>query len=369
MFCSALIIVVTLFYQNIAVTETLTENKKIAIGLFLPVSGSGAEEAKDGLKGAELAVDQVNQRNGINGSFLKLTIASSNVPWTAATNDLVKMIYTEGASAIIGALDGKSAHLAEQVITRAKGQVIFVTPWATEETLTQINVPWFFRLIPDDRQQAKSLIKEIYSIRGIKQVAVWVTDTYDSQAASGSFIHHAPHDSVTKFEACKPENKLKLLEEIRAKKYGAVGLYTSPQEASEIAGEIARKGLNVLLFGNIYLNSPDFTDMPSNHAEGAVLISPGYFQGGENALKFKNEFKKLFGKTPSLLSYYYYDTVMVIAEALKKMNAGSDSLSSVMLKTSFEGTTGTIRFTKKGQRDIEPSLATLKNGNTVPVKK
>ncbi len=70
------------------------------------------------------------------------------------------MVFEDEVVAIMGSLDGRNAHLAEQVATKTR--IAFLSSWATDMTLSQAFVPWYFRCIPNDQQQASSLIEEIY---------------------------------------------------------------------------------------------------------------------------------------------------------------------------------------------------------------
>jgi len=62
--------------------------------------------------------------------------------------------------ALFGSHDSRNAHLVEQAAT--KSQVVFVSAWSGDPTLSQAFVPWFFNCVPNDYQQVASLIEEIY---------------------------------------------------------------------------------------------------------------------------------------------------------------------------------------------------------------
>jgi ABC-type branched-subunit amino acid transport system substrate-binding protein len=98
----------------------------------------------------------------------------------------VSLVFDDEVVAIMGSLDGRNAHLAEQVATKTK--LIFLSAWATDMTLSKAFVPWYFRCLPNDRQQAISLIQEVYIKRKIKNVAIIGTDNNDSQIAVNTFI-------------------------------------------------------------------------------------------------------------------------------------------------------------------------------------
>ena len=86
----------------------------VTIGLFVPVRGPQAALGTDVLRGAEIAVAQARREDGGRGRPLRLVTAPSDLRWEASTGALVRLLYEEGAVAVVGALDGRSAHLAER---------------------------------------------------------------------------------------------------------------------------------------------------------------------------------------------------------------------------------------------------------------
>jgi branched-chain amino acid transport system substrate-binding protein len=193
--------------------ERDAERQAITIGLFLPAGGSAAPIGAAVSRGAAIAMRRANQAGGVDGRPIRLVSADSDRLWDGASGELVRLIYDEQAVAVIGAVDGRSAHLAEQVITRARGAALFVTPWASETTLTRIRVPWFFRMVPDDRQQAEVLARDIFATRGLRRAAVWVGGEYDGRAAAAEFHRAAPAGAVKEYTADVPGGGLPSLAE------------------------------------------------------------------------------------------------------------------------------------------------------------
>ena len=95
------------------------------------------------------------------------------------------MVHEDEVAAIVTAVDGRNAHLAEQV--SAKSHVVQVATRATEETLSQAYVPWFFRIVPNDRQQAEALINEVYNKQGFSKVHLLYEEEYDYSSGAKTF--------------------------------------------------------------------------------------------------------------------------------------------------------------------------------------
>lgn len=126
-------------------------SSRIKIGLLIPTRDRLASEGRGVENAARLALAEANARD--QDHRFELSIAPSDLPWGAQTSELVRLIYAEKVPVIIGGLDSRSAHLAAQVVTRAKGQALLLT-LASDATLTQMGIPWVFRIGPGDAAQA-----------------------------------------------------------------------------------------------------------------------------------------------------------------------------------------------------------------------
>ena len=177
--CTFLLIPGSLTSQNRELSSGV-----LKIGLLIPDIKS--VEAKFG---AELAIQEANKSGGMKGQKFQLVTRSMEGPWGTGSKEAVSLIFDEEVWAIMGSHDGRNAHLVEQVTSKTR--MVFLSAWASDATLSQAFVPWYFSCVPNDNQQALTLIDEIYSKRKITKIAT-VSDTgYDSKSALKSFLKKA----------------------------------------------------------------------------------------------------------------------------------------------------------------------------------
>ncbi len=347
-----------------ASTAAAAPGPPVTIGLFLPTRGPGAEEGKQVRWGAEIAVAVANSQGGLRGRPFLLADAASDLKWEAAAGSLVRLIYEEGAVAVVGALDARSAHLAEQIVTRARGQAVLVTPWASEATLTQIRIPWFFRIVPDDDRQARLLSDEIFSVRRIERVAAWVEDSLDARAAAASFEKAAPPGGVRLFGAGDQEGSEALVSRAARGDFGAVVLFASQSTAVDLHVRLRGAGYRALIAGPLRLAGPDLV-REGSAAEGIVLVAPG--RGDPRMLEeFERSFRVNHGVCPAPPALYGHDAVQIVIEATRHAGtaAGKD-LGPVLESTSVGGLTGVVTFDEHRSRKGTLDLATLQAGRLV----
>jgi branched-chain amino acid transport system substrate-binding protein len=347
-----------------------TEGGPITIGLFVPTRGEGSISGMEAVRGAQVAVDAVNRSGGISGRPLRIAAASSDLRWEAAAGDLVRLLYEEGAVAVVGGLDGRSAHLAEQVITRARGRAVFLTPWAGEATLTQIRIPWFFRLVPDDRIQAAALAEAVFARSGAgdRSVAVWVEDSLDARSAADALARVSPADRVVWFREGSDRARRELVERIRDAGFEAVVLLGSPRAAAGLARALAQRRGGPALYGPIQLAAPEFLREAGDAADGMILAIPGGSTGSAEARVFEREFRTRHGASPGLLAACTHDAILAVAQALRAARLDPAlPLAEALARGSIPAATGRIRFDKNRSREGAAGLAIVRDGRLVPL--
>jgi branched-chain amino acid transport system substrate-binding protein len=345
------------------------EGRPLTIGLFVPTKGPEAPAGEEALRGAEIAAAWANRTGGIRGRSVRLATASSDVPWSAATDALVRLIYDEDAVAIVGALDARTGHLAEQVITRAKGQTVFVTPWVSETTLTRIGIPWFFQMVPDDRRQGEALAREVFRVRRLRRVAVVVEKGLDTESAARAFLAHAPSGAVSPFDALSPGDRRDLLARAARGDFGAVILFTGAGAAVDLARTLSRVPSAPVLLGPLSLARPGLLGAGTeNVADGMLLLAPAGIWSSPVAATFRRDYEKAHGTSPTPLAAYSHDAVKVLVEALRRLPSPErDNLARTVAEIRAGGVTGEIRFDNHLGRDATPILARVSGSDLVPL--
>ena len=91
---------------------------------------------------APSALEAGERAGGYRGAPFRLVPAWSESPWQAGIGQLTRLVYEEGAWAVIGGVDGATTHLAEQVALKARFPLL--SPGSTDATANCANVPWLF---------------------------------------------------------------------------------------------------------------------------------------------------------------------------------------------------------------------------------
>jgi len=340
--------------------------KTVKIGLLIQDNNSQAAK-----HGAEMAIRKANEKGGFNGKPFELAIRSMKGPWGTGSKQAVDLIFEENVCAIMGSCDGRNGHLVEQVTTKAR--IVFLSAWASDPTLAQAFVPWYFSCVPTDLQQADALIKEIYNKRKFTRIAVVSDSGYDSKLALESFLKKTKStgnpDPLQLVYNSNSKDFNVLIDIIKEADIQGIVPFGNPSASIPFIMQLVQMKMNQTLFGSLSLmNEDEFPDLDLKYYEKVILVSPGNWSGSKD-LVFRDEFRRTYGKIPGAVAAYSFDGMSLLIEAIKRAGLDSENIQKTLTKLHFEGVTGTIRFDDKGKLAGTVGLVEIKNGIPVTVER
>ncbi len=360
-------IVCVLFTQDIYAQQKNSKNvSSIKIGLLIK-----DDKSLDARNGAELAISIANRKQGPDELNFNLEVRSMEGPWGTGSKEVVNLVFKEKVWAILGSHDGRNAHLVEQVI--AKTQIVFLSSWASDPTLSQAFVPWYFNCVPNDLQQADALIEEIYNKRKIAKIAIVSDRGYDSELAFKSFLEKwkiTGKDNPLQLLYKNPDKDFNILIDklIKADVNGVL-LFGQSVASLKFINQLRQKNMNQPVFGTLSLmGETEFSEGKfANFKDITFVTSVNWL--GSNGGYFKKAFQRKYGKDPTEIAAYAFDGMNLIIEAIKSSGYDRDKVQEAMSKSNYKGVTGTIQFDKRGNRIGNLELKELINGIPVNVKK
>lgn len=331
----------------------------INIGLLVPDTS-----CKQAIYGAEEAVYKANKQGGFQNREFRLVVRSTEGPWGTGSKESVALVYEDNVCAIVGFLDGRNAHLTEQVA--AKSHLSYIEAYATEPTLSQAYVPWFMRVVPNDDQQARAL-KELIKKNGEGKIGILSTEAYDTQYALKSLKKSLSPETGETVSVIDIDNlkgqKQKIIEEIRSRSIRHLILPFDPALNREVLLAMRKELPSLQLYGTMHFTmEAERRPIPWKYYEGMYVISAGplWFQG-RGGISSDYIF-------PNSRYASVQTAVSLVIEAIQEVGTDREAIKSYLLEMdTFAGLTGPVSFDKNGNLNSAPKVARIIQGKFEPV--
>jgi branched-chain amino acid transport system substrate-binding protein len=332
----------------------------IPIGVVASLSGSLLPWGQDELKGAQLAVAEVNAAGGINGKKIDLKYEDSQSKAEQGKSAAEKLI-SEGVVGLVGEVaSGITAQIAQAAFEKG---IPVVAVGATKTTLTDIGAN-VFRVCYTDDFQGPVMATFAYKELGLRNIAV-ITDkkqpysTFLSDKFSEYFKKLGGNIVDQEFYQTDDTQFKGILTNIKAKTPDGLFMSGYFPEVGPLARQAVEVGIKVPMLGGDGWDSKDILN------GGGQAIVGSYFCNHYNNLEdrpvvkdFLAKWQKAYGGLPgTTMGALGYDAMMVTCEALKndKSNDSKGLILALNDVENYHGVSGDI--TLKGNNGNPPKRA------------
>ena len=330
----------------------------IKIGIVAPLSAPGGVETGQALvDGAKIAAEEINAGGGLLGKKLELVIGDTSGQPEKGTTVMERLITLDKVVAVGGEAHSSVALAEIEVAHRYGIPIVIAEAWS--DSVTAKGYLEVFRLTVSNSliyAKAATWIKDA----GFKHVAVigensdWglgVIQVFkDNLIAAGVKVTAMSAErTVTDFTPQLMQLKnMQPPVDFLVDGFTGAGEILMIKQAHEI-GFAPSKNTAILGAGMDTLY-PNFWDTVGE-AGVYVLSNPAGLSGIPKTSiseKFGKTFKTKLNREPDSVAMEGYDSVMVLAEAikLKKSSAGKDIIDGLENQVNWEGTRGTIKFNR-----------------------
>jgi branched-chain amino acid transport system substrate-binding protein len=340
-------------------------NADTTVKIGLLIQDNNALAAK---YGAEMAIRKANETGGFRGENFQLVIRSMEGPWGTGSKQAVDLIFQENVCAIMGSHDGRNAHLVEQV--SAKARIVFLSAWASDPTLSQAFIPWFFSCIPNDLQQADAFTNEIYNRRKLTRIVTVSDNGYDSKLALSSLVKKikaAGQTEPTQFFYDTPgQDYNEILDKINKLAADGIILFGKPSASLKFIQQKEKRKMKQTLFGALSILDEDESSMQEQEEYRNMVLFVSANWSGLKGFAFRKEYQRLYGSVPGAVAAYSFDGMSLLIEAIRKAGTDWSEIQKTLTKIRFDGITGPIQFDDKGKRMGRVNMVEIKNG--IPIE-
>jgi branched-chain amino acid transport system substrate-binding protein len=343
--------------------------QSIKLGAILPLTGQNARYGTWIKEGLEMAKDEVNSSNGINGKKLEIVYEDDQANPAMAASAMQKLVNIDKVPVVYGSWASSSVLAQAPIAEKAK---VVVMAEAISPKIRDAG-DYIFRMQPDARYYIRQLVPFIYKDAKLKKVAILnVNNDFGTDQAKVFAEEFVKLGGVVvaqdKFEQNATDFKTELLK-IKEKNPEAIFVpaYT---EIAIVLKQARELGMKQQFIASVPFENPDIIKTAGNTAEG--VIYPHHFDAGsteKSVQTYQDKYKAKFGHVSEGLAALSYDGMKIIIETIKTCGEDSTCIKDKLYKVNnFDGVTGKTSFDDRGDVVKSILIKTVKDGRFVKIR-
>ncbi len=348
-------------------------SEPVKIALILGCTGIAAKDNAPAIKGAELAVEEINSNGGLLGHYLQMVIIdnkSTQLGSKFAAEEAVKL----NVAAAIGAM--WSSHSMPMINILQKAGIPMISPTSTKREVTLAH-DYIFRACITDETQGRILAMFAYMDLKARTVVILknINEEYSlglAESFARFFIQKGGKILYSGNYQGNAVDFADILTETKNKHPDVIFIPGYARDSGFIVKQAVKTGIKSKFLGGDGWDD-QMNTYGGNAVEGAYYVAHWHsdvlFAQTEHFLKL---YRKKYGKKDNnVIPPLTYDSIMLFANAVRC----AGSLDRVKIRNAlaetkdFQGAAGTITFNDNGDPlNKKTIILRLENRSSVPVK-
>ncbi|WP_165232885.1 ABC transporter substrate-binding protein [Aquisphaera insulae] len=338
------------------------ETSEVLLGYFGP---DNPDHANGGSvwRGVDMAIRRANAEGGYRGKPFRLVAAWSDNPWKGGVGGLARMAHRDRVWAILGGIDGPSAHLAEQVV--AKANLPLVCPLNGDRTANAANVPWFFSAMPADHLQAPILADALVARSGPRGFAIVSTPEHDPRVYVGQIGQALrARKAAPKFAhvlAAENPDFAAAAQQVLADDVSAAMIAANARDSARLVQELRAAGFRGQIVGGHWMGRSAFEKLAGAAAEGVLF--PLVVDPDAMPESFRSEYETRYHEPPDYAAAHGYDSANILIAAIRSGGLNRAKIGDALRTMgTYQGASGMIAWDSLGSNTRPVTLGTVHSG-------
>jgi len=353
--------------SNIDISINNTDNFTLA--LMVPSGEGSLAERNAMMKGAFMAVKEINSDWGIRGKMLNIALLEDNPDLNLTVKNLKNIIREKEPVALIGPKDFISELTIAPLLKER--DIIHFSP-SFSMLSREKDRPFTFGLAPDMKEESKALCNFIYNKLKKEKIGL----IYDIQNPYFFELNYIFKEEILSQErniveipvrgdvedSSEIDRVLSFLDE---KKVETIVFFASPGIIKKLIFEIRKKDKGIIFLTGHWGFSEQLLD--SSELNGIICIAPLSETLDEN---FANNYREAFDDNSCVfLTERVYDSIILLKDAIEQEGFRGEDIKEYILifnkEKPYPGKSGNIYFSGDGEIDPVPGWRILEviNGN------
>lgn len=338
----------------------------VRIGLPTPLTGGSAIYGRFIREGAEMAADEIEASGRIGSTRLEVVVDDGKGEPEETRKAVRRLIGDKKVSVLMGAFLSNATLAVADIADH--DHIPLIVESSTADKITAPGHPYVFRVCAPNSILARRLGEWVVADGHIKRVGYVFEKTEFGQNLAGtvrdvlerSGIQTVAYEGVTQHET----NLLSVVQKMKAARPDAVFIGLIADSALPFLQQAHEAGFTARWLNAASVSNPVFLHEAGSLAAGFVGVSHYLPTANDQSKAFASKFEQRYHSTPTPYSVLAYDTVFVIADAVKRGGSTPAGINRALRSTSWSGVTGPIRFDANGQASL-PTLVFLWDGTSL----
>ena len=337
----------------------------IKIGFHAPSTGFAAADGKSAVMGAELAVNQINAKGGVNGKNLELIIYDDQASPKNSVPIANKLIGRDKVKIAISGSYSGATRAAAGVFQAAK--IPYIAAYAVHPSITRAG-NYVFRTSFMGEVQGRAGAKLVGDLLKKKRVVLITLKNDFGKSLAAGFKEKASAfgiNIVNEYQySIKDRQFGPIVAKVKADNPEAIYATGYFFTAGPLVRQLRAGGVTAVVIGQEGYDSEKFIKIAGAASEG-VLITTSLDRDSKRAVTqdFIKSFEKMAGYTADMVAATAHTAVYVAAAAMRK--SGSDDPAAIrdaIAATSIDVSTGHISFNALGEVQKDVQVQIIKGG-------
>ncbi|MGY4503913.1 branched-chain amino acid transport system substrate-binding protein [Bradyrhizobium sp. GM24.11] len=352
-----------------------SEDGTVRVGLVAPMSGPNARYGAFSLRGAEMAVKEINAAGGAAGRKINILPGDSQGTPVEGVSATKRLIDQDQIDFVIGDVSS-SVTLAMQPVVEDAG-VLLINAASSNPMITYKagvgGFKWTFRNYPTDENRALIVLQYAAEKKGFTKYAVLSVDTDYGRAAIQFTKKYLPRfkcEILTEDYYKEGEVDFRsVLSKIRDSGAQAIVMYGNADTTPIVGRQMIEVGIagKIPLIGNAEFNTASTIKAAPKALEGAIEAAawlPAY--QSERSKAFVEKFIAEYGEAPNNHAYVHWETVHLLAKAIEEVKSiDREKVRTTLSGIHYASAVGEVTFDDHNQARLPMILLEIEKGKPV----
>jgi branched-chain amino acid transport system substrate-binding protein len=344
----------------------------IKIGLMAESTGPNAEAGVYQINGAKMALEEINKAGGVLGRQLELRIEDNQSTNPGSVLAVSKLTSGGDLSALIGSVRSTQIQAVAPTVMKA-GLPMMIG--GTDYGLTHSNNPWIFRARPNDGYSAKVIADFGVNTLNLKKWAIVHSTDAFGNGGKNNLVDALKAMNITPVSVqgftSNSQDFTPIVLAVKGSGADVLSSYiANSTDVGIFAKQLRQLGVKAQWVGSPSVSTDTAMKLAGESLHGTYSIADFAVGSSPEAEAYAKKYKEKYNIEPDLYSAWSYDSVNILALAMKNANSTKpeDIKKAIHNIKGYKGVEGTYTFDKNGDGLHGYNIVKNENGKIVFVK-